>query len=142
MSAISRFKAGEWIAGNATLVTSYRTWQFSGGWPPGDGWPSKNVHTDDEFARNCGLPGRAASGAMVQGYVVDFLADLFGIDWLGNGSFNLKFVAPVQIGDSVVPRARCTGAMDEVGRTRYDVELVCENQSGDVVAAGTAVGWL
>ena len=45
---------------------------------------------------------------MVQGYVVDFLADVFGVDWLGCGSFNLKFVAPVLIGDSITPRARCS----------------------------------
>ena len=142
MIAAEKFKTGEWVSGNANLVTSYRTWQFSGGWPPGDGWPSKNVHTDDEFARKCGLPGRAASGAMVQGCVVDFLADIFGVEWLGNGSFNLKFVAPVQIGDSVVLRARCSDTRDEGGRTRVDVELVCENQSGEAVAVGTAVGWM
>ena len=79
---------------------------------------------------------------MVQGYVVDFLADIFGVEWLGNGSVSLKFVAPVQIGDSVVPRARCSDTTDEVGRTRYAVELVCENQSSDMVAVGTAVGWM
>ena len=141
-TAPEKFEAGDWVSGEATLVTSYRTWQFSGGWPPGAGWPSKNVHTDDDFARMCGLPGRAASGAMVQGYVVDFLADIFGVEWLGNGSFNLKFVAPVLIGDSIVPKARCSNTADESGRTRYDVELVCENQSGEPVAVGTGVGWL
>ena len=109
---------------------------------PTAGWPSKNVHTDDEFARLCGIPGRAASGAMVQGYVADFMADIFGVEWLQNGSFNLKFVAPVQIGDSIVPRARCLSAEFEGERPRYDVELLCENQRGDPVAVGTAVGWV
>lgn len=142
MIDIEKFKSGEWVSGNANQVTSYRTWQFSGGWPPGNGWPSKNVHTDDEFARLCGLPGRAASGAMVQGYVVDLLVDIFGDDWLEDGSFNLKFVAPVLIGDSIVSTARCSDTRDEDGRTRYDVELICENQSGDMVAVGTAVGWV
>ena len=142
MNGIEKFKAGGWISGKGNLVTSYRTWQFSGGWPPGNGWPSKNVHTDDEFARLCGLPGRAASGAMVQGYVVDLLVDIFGDDWLEDGSFNLKFVAPVLIGDSIVSTARCSDTRDEDGRTRYDVELICENQSGDMVAVGTAVGWV
>ena len=50
MNAFENLNNGDWIDGNATMVTSYRTWQFSGGWPPGAGWPSKNVHTDDEFA--------------------------------------------------------------------------------------------
>ena len=141
MTTAETLKTGDWIDGNATIVTSYRTWQFSGGWPPGAGWPSKNVHTDDEFARMCGIPGRAASGAMVQGYVVDLMADIFGIEWLGNGSFNLKFVAPVQIWDTIIPRARCLNAKVEGERTRYDVELLCENQRGVPVAVGTAVGW-
>ncbi len=142
MIAAEKFKTGDWISGDPKLVTSYQTWQFSGGWPPGDGWPSRNVHTDDEFARMCGLPGRAASGAMVQGYVVDLMVDTFGVDWLGNGSFNLIFVAPVQIGDSIVSRVRCSDTTDERGRTKCELELVCENQSGDVVAVGTAVGWI
>ena len=142
MTVSEKFKTGEWIGGHATLVTSYRTWQFSGGWPPDAGWPSKNVHTDDEFARLCGIPGRAASGAMVQGYVADFMADIFGVEWLQNGSFNLKFVAPVQIGDSIVPRARCLSTEFEGERARYDVELLCENQRGEPVAVGTAVGWV
>ena len=140
MNAFENLNNGDWIDGNATMVTSYRTWQFSGGWPPGAGWPSKNVHTDDEFATKCGIPGRAASGAMVQGYVVDFMADIFGIEWLGSGSFNLKFVAPVEIGDSITPRVRCIGSRAEGGRTRYDVELLCENQKGVPVAVGTAIG--
>ena len=129
MNAFEKLNNGDWIDGNATMVTSYRTWQFSGGWPPVAGWPSKNVHTDDEFARMCGIPGRAASGAMVQGYAADFLADIFGVDWLGNGSFNLKFVAPVQIGDthhSAEPVASTHKVEGE--RTSYDVELLCENQ--------------
>ena len=140
MTTAEKLKTGDWIDGNATIVTSYRTWQFSGGWPPGAGWPSKNVHTDDEFATKCGIPGRAASGAMVQGYVVDFMADIFGIEWLGSGSFNLKFVAPVEIGDSIIPRVRCIGSKAEGGRVRYDVELLCENQRGVPVAVGTAIG--
>ncbi len=142
MTTAETLKTGDWIDGNATIVTSYRTWQFSGGWPPGAGWPSKNVHTDDEFARLSGIPGRAASGAMVQGYVVDLMADIFGIEWLGSGSFNLKFVAPVQIWDTIIPRARCLNAKVEGERSRYDVELLCENQRGDPVAVGTAVGWV
>lgn len=142
MNAFETFKAGDWIGGHATLVSSYRTWQFSGGWPPDTGWPSRNVHTDDEFARLCGIPGRAASGAMVQGYVADFMADIFGVEWLQNGSFNLKFVAPVQIGDTIIPRARCLNAKVEGERTRYDVQLLCENQRGVPVAVGTAVGWV
>ena len=77
---------------------------------------------------------------MVQGYVVDFMADIFGIEWLGSGSFNLKFVAPVEIGDSITPRVRCIGSRAEGGRTRYDVELLCENQKGVPVAVGTAIG--
>ena len=51
----------------------------------------------------CGLPGRAASGAMVQGYVVEFMADIFGVEWLGNGSFNLKFVPRCRLGTASFP---------------------------------------
>jgi len=68
--------------GTMKTVTSFRTWLFSGGWPPFDGWPARNVHTDAEFAKRCGLPGRAASGAMFQGYLTELMISLFGEEWL------------------------------------------------------------
>ena len=66
------------VAGPPKKMTSYRTWLFSGGWPRFDGWPAKNVHTDLASAQQSGLPTRAASGAMMQGYLCELMIDLFG----------------------------------------------------------------
>ncbi len=132
---------GETFSGGPRRVTSYATWQFSGGWPPGDGWPSKNVHTDDDFARSCGLPDRAASGGMVQGYAVDLMVDVFGIAWLGDGGLNLKFIAPALVGDSITAKAKIVEVVEDGSRTRYGLAVTCENQRGEPVAVGTAHGW-
>ena len=75
-------QAGHEVTGPGKYVTSYRTWLFSGGWPRFDGWPAKNVHTDLEFARACGLPVRGASAATAIAYLSEMMVDLFGEEWL------------------------------------------------------------
>lgn len=133
--------AGFEAAGSAKTVTSYRTWQFSGGWPPGDGWPAKNIHTDLEFARACGLPVRAASGAMPLGYLADLMADLFGDGWLSRGRIEAKFVRLVGVDDTIMARAHVRSIERERDGTRFELDLWCENQSGEKVVVGSGVGW-
>ena len=125
-------------------MTSYRTWLFSGGWPRFDGWPAKNVHTDLAFAQQSGLPTRAASGAMMQGYLYELMVDLFGEGWLERGQLSLKFIRIVDVGDTIGPRER--GCPDGARRrARRDSTCRC----GARISAGSTswsaperAGWL
>ena len=98
MIDIEKLKAGEWVSGKAQpwLRRTGRGSFRAVGRRATAGLRRTSTPTTSSHA-SAAFPARAASGAMVQGYVVDFMADIFGVDWLGNGSFNLKFVAPVQI---------------------------------------------
>ena len=129
-------------SGRLKTVTSLRTWLFSGGWPMADDWPAKNVHTDLEFARSCGLPSRGASGAMLMGYLTELLVDLFGEQWLTKGTLSLKFVRIVEIGDEIVARASVVSRREDGPRVGFDMELWCENQRGEKVAVGSGTGWI
>ena len=119
-------------------ATSYRTWLFSGGWPRMDGWPAKNVHTDLEFARDSGLAARNASGAMMAGYLTELMLDTFGEGWLSNGTFSLKFIRAVGIGDRVTAMACVVSKRVDSSGTGIEAEVWCENQDGDKVVVGTA----
>ena len=130
------------VAGAPKTMTSYRTWLFSGGWPRFDGWPAKNVHTDLAAAQQSGLPTRAASGAMMQGYLYELMIDLFGARWLERGQLSLKFIRIVDVGDTITARARVSARQREAGATRFDLQVWCENQRGEQVVVGTGTGWV
>jgi acyl dehydratase len=126
--------------GPLKTATPYRTRLFSGGWPRTEAWPAKNVHTDEDFAKATGLQGRNASGAMMQGYLAELMLDMFGEGWLSGGTFSLKFVHQVGMGDSVTAEATVTAAR-EVGRSvAVELDVSCKNQHGEVVTVGTATG--
>jgi acyl dehydratase len=126
--------------GPTKTATPYRTRLFSGGWPRTEGWPAKNVHTDEEFARATGLAGRNASGAMMQGYLAELMVDMFGESWLSGGSFSLKFVHQVGMGDSVTAEATVTGLRNSEQGIAVELDVSCKNQHGQVVTVGTATG--
>ena len=143
MQPITRDTAvGYEVAGSSKKMTSYRTWLFSGGWPRFDDWPAKNVHTDLAFAQQSGLPTRAASGAMMQGYLCELMVDLFGAGWLEQGQLSLKFIRIVDVGDTITARARVSVRRPEAGGTRFDLQVWCENQRGEHVVVGTGTGWV
>ena len=135
---MANIEEGHEARGGTKTATSYRTWLFSGGWPRMDGWPAKNVHTDLEFAKECGLAARNASGAMMAGYLTELMIDTFGDGWLSSGAFSLKFVRAVGIGDSVTARARILSKHADATGTTFETEVWCENQDGDKVVVGTA----
>ena len=142
MPQITHETAEGWeVAGAQKGLTSYRTWLFSGGWPRFDRWPAKNIHTDLETARSCGLPARGASGAMLEGYLTELMIELFGEQWLSQGVFSLVFTKIVGIGDEIVARAWVTARSREGPALRFDMDLWCENQRGETVAVGTGTGW-
>ena len=133
-------KEGFEVSGKVKTVTSYKTWLFSGGWPRFTDWPAKNVHTDLEFAKSCGLPTRAASGSMSIGYLTELMIDLFGENWLRGGKIKVKLIGIVVPGDTLLPKAVVQSRQAENSGVRFVVDLWCENQHGDKVAVGTGTG--
>ncbi len=131
---------GSDISGRLKTVTQERVYAFSGGFPRGTDWPKKNIHTDLEFARSCGLPTRAASGAMFQGYLTELMIDLFGEEWLTYGKMSLKFIAIVDVNDTILPKAAVQAKQVQNSEAIFIMEVWCENQHGNKVTVGTAIG--
>jgi acyl dehydratase len=131
---------GAEFSGKLKTVTEERVYAFSGGFPKGPDWPKKNIHTDLEFAKSCGLPTRAASGAMFEGYLTELMIDLFGENWLSGGRMELKFIAIVDVGDKLLPKAIIQSKYIEDSGVRFVMEVWCQNQHGNKVVVGTATG--
>jgi acyl dehydratase len=74
------------------------------------------------------------------GYLIELMVDLFGESWLSHGKMDLKFIAIVDVGDSLTAKAVVTSKELEGSGTRFALEMWCENQRGDKVAVGTAMG--
>jgi acyl dehydratase len=133
-------QVGNTFSGKLKTVTEERVYAFSGGFPRGTTWPHKNIHTDLHFAQNCGLPTRAASGAMCEGYLTELMIDLFSIDWLTYGKMSLKFIKIVDVNDIILPVAVVQSRQLEDSGVKFIMEIWCQNQYGQKVVVGTATG--
>jgi hypothetical protein len=134
------------------VISWERLWTFSGGpfrrafnSETGaiiGGWPVKNIHTDLEFAKSCGLPKVAASATQYEGYTVQLMINVFGPDWLTNGHLDVKFPNLVDAGDVIASQATVTekDIQDNIVRFRMDISL--ENQRQEKVGVGWAYGYL
>jgi len=141
MGAITRdTQEGHEFSGTLKKVSEERVYAFSGGFPKGPGWPQKNIHTDLEFARSCGLQARNASGSMFESYLTELMIDIFGEDWLRQGKMQLAFISMVGIGDTLQAKAIVRSKHDEVSGIRVLLDIWCENQGGNKVVVGSATG--
>ncbi len=117
-----------------------RIWAFSGGPFALEGWPKKNIHTDIEYARACGLPDNkvAVSATQFQGYLVQLMIELFGVQWLSGGTLDVKFIRIVNAGDTITSKAVFHGKEIREDTSIITLDVWCENQDGEVVLIGTA----
>jgi acyl dehydratase len=100
-----------------------------------------NIHTDINHARARGLPGAIAQGLMTESFAWGVLLDVFGPDAVCNGTeIDMAFIKIVPAGDSVIPHVEVIEVEEwPGGRHKLTLALRCDNQRGEVVAAGTAV---
>ena len=133
-------KEGQQFSGRPRRLSWERIWTFSGGPFSKAGWPKSNVHTDLEFAKESGLPSVAASGTQYQGYVVQLMIDLFGVEWLSHGTMDVKFIGIVDAGDILVSKAVVKSKEGEDSAAKFTMEVWVENQRGEKVLVGSATG--
>lgn len=131
-------KEGYEAFGKPKTLAEVRVWAFSGGRFNAPGWPAKNIHTDLEFAKNCGVQTRAVSATQYMGHLTELMTDLLGEKWFKHGKMSLKFIAIVDVGDRLVSKAIVRSKEKESGGVRLNLDVWCENQHGNKVAVGTA----
>jgi 3-hydroxybutyryl-CoA dehydratase len=94
------------------------------------------IHLDQAYAEKTQFKGRIAHGALSIGYISSVLANLLP----GPGSIYLsqeiKFLAPVRIGDTITAKVEVIELIPEKNRVKF--KTTCTNQRGEVVVDGTA----
>ena len=95
------------------------------------------AHINEQYAGDTMFGGRIAHGMLSAGLI----SAVIGMQLPGPGTIyvgqDLKFLAPVRIGDTVT--ATVTVKELDQGRNRAVLETVCENQTGQKLIAGQAL---
>lgn len=95
------------------------------------------AHINEEYAKGTRFGGRIAHGMLSAG----FISAVIGMQLPGPGSIymgqNLKFTAPVCIGDTVT--ATVTVREIDSVKNRVTLDTVCTNQEGTVLITGEAL---
>jgi len=94
------------------------------------------IHLDQAYAEKTFFKGRIAHGVLSVGYISSILGNLLP----GPGSIYLsqevKFLAPVRIGDTITARVEVIEIIPEKNRVKF--RTTCTNQTGQQVVDGTA----
>ena len=96
------------------------------------------VHLDEAYAQKTQFKGRIAHGALSIGLLSAVLGNVLP----GHGTIYLsqevKFLAPVRIGDALTARVEVIELVPERNRAKF--RTTCINQDGQTVVDGTAWG--
>lgn len=94
------------------------------------------IHLDQAYAEKTFFKGRVAHGALSVGYISSVLGNLLP----GPGSIYLsqevKFLAPVRIGDTITAKVEVIDLIPDRNRVKF--KTTCTNQEGKVIADGIA----
>ena len=94
------------------------------------------IHLDQTYAEKTYFKGRIAHGVLSIGYISSVLGNLLP----GPGGIYLsqevKFLAPVRIGDIITAKVEVIELIPEKNRVKF--KTTCTNQKGEVVVDGTA----
>ena len=92
--------------------------------------------TDDEYARNEGLPGAIIPGNMNLGFLSRMLTDYFPLGTLNNLTANFRATVPHNV------RLICSGVVTEKqdadGEALVFCDVLLSNEDGDRYVQGTA----
>jgi 3-hydroxybutyryl-CoA dehydratase len=94
------------------------------------------AHINEAYAANTFFKGRIAHGMLTAG----FISAILGMKLPGPGTIymkqELKFMAPVRIGDTITARAEVIEVTGE--KNRIKLKTTCTNQEGILVLDGEA----
>lgn len=131
METINEIKTGD-FAEFAKTISESDIYMYAG--ITGDLNPA---HINEAYAQKTFFKTRIAHGMLTAG----FISAILGMQLPGPGTIymkqELKFMAPVRIGDTIVARAEVIEVKEE--KNRIKLKTTCTNQEGTVVLDGEAV---
>ncbi len=128
---INEMKCGDAVELTKTVTESY-IYMFAG--LSGDVNPA---HLDESYAEKTPFKKRIAHGMLTAGYISAILGNQLpgpGTIYMGQ---DLKFLAPVFIGDTITVRVEVAELIPEKNQVR--MKTTCTNQDGKLVLTGEAL---
>jgi 3-hydroxybutyryl-CoA dehydratase len=101
------------------------------------------IHIDPEFAKKSAAGGTIAHGMLNLAFCAQMMTAAFGLPWLENGRFNIRFKMPARPGDDLTVQGKIEKISDEAGAPA-DLSVVycsvlCSNQKGETIISGEAI---
>ena len=127
-------EVGDEFSGPPKAISVARTRAAAGGPWDAPVWPFKDLHTDDEIARQSGFRGQIGVGSALHGYVIQLMTSLFGTRWLYMGALDVRYLRSTLVGDVVTAGAKVT-RRDEDGVV---LDVWVSDQNGNTMMAGQA----
>lgn len=93
------------------------------------------LHVDEEFANKSFFKGIIAHGTIPLAYVYESIFKYFGVSWIEDLAMNIKLIAPVRPGDTVV----CRGMVKLIDQESIVIELSGVNQREESFIVGEAI---
>lgn len=94
------------------------------------------IHLDETYAQKTRFKGRIAHGALAIGLFSNILGNILP----GHGtiylSHEIKFLAPIRIGDTITARVEVAELIPEKNRAKF--RTLCFNQKGELLVDGFA----
>ena len=103
--------------------------------------PNESFHTHDEKAVQIGLKMAAPQGLMSYGYLSQAATDYFGPSWVCDGELNISFVNLLTREDLLTIGGEVADVRREGDRLRIVLALWIDNDRGEKVAVGQAIGY-
>ena len=73
---------------------------------------------------------------LILAYLSTYMTDHFGLDWLMNGSINIRFKAPARPGDTITISGKITKIESQDVSTAVYCDVSCYNQQKETVITG------
>lgn len=97
----------------------------------GAGGDFNPLHHDPAFAAAAGFDTVIAMGQMQAGMLASWVTDTVGVEHLRG--FEVRFVAPVRVGDTLRFTGEVVDVADENGTSVAELSLTARTEQGDVV---------
>jgi 3-hydroxybutyryl-CoA dehydratase len=101
------------------------------------------LHVDPAYAAKTPFKGTIAHGPMSLGFLNQLLMECFGAEWLRGGQLlDVRFVAPIRPGDTVVVSGTIKEIHERGGRAYAECDLFIDKVEGERAVIGRAVSRL
>ena len=99
------------------------------------------LHVDPDYAKNTRFGTTIAHGQISIAYLNELMTNWLGEGWICGGKLmGIRFLKPISPGDTVTAKGGVVGKTVKNGEQLLECEVFIENQSGERVVSGKAIG--